>query len=259
MKNNPFIIEGAIASEVKIKEKNVSHTVIKEDSEILSYPIGDRYFLSLVEGSSMTHKKIFDNDMVLFDSKFTDKDLKKDQVLLIKMSEDVELNAGKYKLRIFEDLDTNSTVKVYKYKDGKKVFSKGKHYMHNVYGVEEKVIGSSLTKKFLDEYSETIEVKILEHNNAYCAKFSNIEYFVGKIEEFASLLEEQKRSVINYIIDTTLEYGDTKEYAKNNFKSHFQEGLSVFKHLKNNKEIIDQLSIIYFKFLELANNQIKFS
>lgn len=259
MKNNPFIIEGAIASEVKIKEKNISRIVIKKSSKILSYPIGDKYFLSLVEGDSMEEKKIFNNDMVLFNSKFTDKDLKKDQILLIKMPEDVELNAGKYKLRIFEDLDINGIVKVYKYKDGKKVISKGKHHISNVDGIEEEVIDSNLTKKFLDEYSEEIEVKILERNNTYCAKLKNIEYFVNKVEEFSSLLEEQKKSVINYIIDTTLEYGDTKEYAKNNFKSHFQEGLSVFKHLKNNKEIIDKLSIIYFKFLELANNQIRFS
>jgi hypothetical protein len=258
MKCNPFIIEGAIASEVKTIEKYIPYTVIKQDSKILSHQIGNEYFLLSIKGSSMEHEKIFDGDIVLFNGKFDKKDLCKGQVLAIRISEDVELNAGKCKLRIFDNIGIDGTIEVCKYKGNKKVLSKGKHDISNVEGIKEEVINHNDSKVFLDKYSEKLEVEILKYNNIYCAKFNDIEYFLSKIEEFILLSKEHQKSVNDYIIDTILEYGDTKEDAKNNFKSRFQEGLSIFQHLKTKKTNIDKLSRIYFKFLELANNQIKF-
>lgn len=259
MKINPFIIESAIASEVKIEEKNISYRVISDSSEILSHKIENEWFLITANGDSMKQEGIHGGNLLLFSSSNIAKNLSKNKIIVIRMSNNVNYNAKKLKLRIYEGKDTNGKIIVSKYIDGKKKLSKGKHSQDSIMGIMQENIPDNASNKFLNKYLETLPVSITNNDGTYCAKFNDIEYFLKQIEEFKPLSQKNKQKVNSYIMDTILEYGDNKKCAETNFNLRFKQGLSLFEYLKSTKKDIDKLSIIYFRFLELANNQIKFS
>lgn len=162
-KNKSHItVESAIAGEIKKGSIEISVPIkIKKDIIIndtnKSYFIGDGRILPTISaGNSMAPKNIFKGDLVLLDSKIKYSQLKRGDVIAIRITDHKNENFGKIKLRLFKSIEKNEkeedVLYVQKYNENSEVIdSKDNHLAKNILGLKVASFNKEFCIEFLDK------------------------------------------------------------------------------------------------------------
>jgi len=159
-----FASAGNIKNKIQKNKKDIfiNDTLIITNNNI-KYKLGSKFRPIRISGSSMRDRKIFDNNIAVFDCKVDKSLYDTGDIVLIKMSSNHSKNPNKYKLRIFDKIINNEVItKKYEYQSDnknnenylnvKQIISSKKHNKKYLIGKFQFLLNDKQAQYIYDEY-----------------------------------------------------------------------------------------------------------